>query len=77
MSTSYLDGSFIGFSSTVTEKGLVGSRIGTQPAGQCGLFRNEIQVGDMVDLFHLVFNGFGEKFIVVSQDASGDPTNTI
>lgn len=77
MSTSDLDGRLVGFGTTVAEKGLVGSRIGAQPVGQGGLLGNEIQVGYVMNLLHLIFNGLGEEFVVMSQGASGNATDAI
>ena len=77
MSTSTLDGGFVGFCTTVAKEGLVGSRVGTQPVGQGGLFGNVIQIGHMVHLFHLVFDRVGQVFIVVSECASGDSRDAV
>jgi hypothetical protein len=77
MATGALDGGFVGFRATVAEKGLVGTRVGTQPVGQCGLFRNEIEIGNMMNLFHLILNGLGQVLIVVTKSTSGDATDTI
>jgi hypothetical protein len=77
MTTGQFDGRLIGFGTTVAEECLVGTRIGTQPVGQGGLFGNEIQITNVMDLLHLIGNGLGQGRIVVSQDASGDSTDTI
>jgi hypothetical protein len=77
MSTCDLDGSLIRFGAAVTEKDLVGTGIGTQPIGQCGLFRDEIQIGNVVYLLHLILNRIRQVVVVVTQCARCNPTHAI
>ena len=77
MTTSTLDGSLVGFGSTVAEKSLVGTRVFAQPVGKSRLFGNVIQVTDVMDRRHLVGNGLGQGIVVVSKSTGGDSTDTI
>jgi hypothetical protein len=77
MSTSHFDGCLIGFGTTIAEEDLLGTRVGAQPVGKSSLFRDEIQIGHMMNFLHLILNGICQVFVVVTQGTSGNSTDAI
>ena len=72
VSTGTLNGGFIGFGPRVAEKGLVPNRVGTKPIGECGVGWNEVQVGYVMHLLHLLGDGGRQGRVVVTEGASGN-----
>ena len=54
MSTSHLDGRFVGLRSTVAEKDFIRSRVFAKPVCQSRLGWNKIQIGNVVHGLHLL-----------------------
>ena len=77
MSTSHLDGGFIGLGTRVAKEGLVGSRVFAKPVGQGSLGRDQVKVGNVVHSLDLLNDSLVQGSVGVTQSASGNSTDTI
>ena len=77
MSTSHLDGGFIGLGTRVAKEGLVGSRVFAKPVGQGSLGRDQIKVGNVVNSLDLLDDGRIQGIVGVTQGTSSNSTETI
>ena len=77
MFASQLNGSFVGFGTTVAEKCLISNRIIAQPSRQGSLGRDIIEVGDVIHLLHLVANGFNQGRVGMAQAAGSNSADKI
>ena len=77
MSASTFNCSFVGFRSTVAKKDLFGVGISAQPIGEGGLLWNKVEVGNVMDLVHLIGDGSRQFFIRMTKGTGGNTTDAI
>lgn len=77
VSAGQLDGSLVGLGARVAKKGLIGAGVGAEPLGEGRLFGDVVEVADVMDALHLLLDGRGELFVVVSEGTGGDSANAI
>ena len=71
------DGSFIGFRSGVAEEDAVGAAVIHQPLRQLFLFRNPVQVGDVLKTAKLPLQLAPHHSVAVAQGVRGDPCDGV
>mmetsp|Transcript_5032 Transcript_5032/g.14290 ORF Transcript_5032/g.14290 Transcript_5032/m.14290 type:complete len:383 (+) Transcript_5032:116-1264(+) len=72
-----LDGTFVGLGPAVAEEDLVGAGVIGEPSGQLSLLRVEVEVGNVMELFHLGRNGGGQLGVAVAEGAGGNSRDKI
>ena len=66
-----LDGTLVGLGAAVAEEDLVGAGVVGEPGGQLRLLRVEVEVGYVMELFHLGRNGGIQLGVAVAEGAGG------
>lgn len=74
---SELDGTLVGLGAAVAEEDLVGAGVVGEPGGELGLLGVEVEVGYVVELFHLGGNGGGQLGVVVAEGAGGNSRDKV
>jgi hypothetical protein len=72
MSSRALDGGLVGFGAGIAEKHLVGDAVVAEPSGQFGLGGNVVQIGNVVNLIHLIRHGLSELVVGVAECTRGN-----
>lgn len=72
-----LDGTLVGLGAAVAEEDLVGAGVVGEPGGELGLLGVKVEVGYVMELFHLGGNGGGQLGVVVAEGAGGNSRDKV
>ena len=72
-----LDGGLVALGSRIAKERLVGAGVLAQPSGQFGLLRGVVEIGDVVELGHLVAHRLCQGGVRVAQGAGGDARDAV